>query len=98
MDGFKAAVVYWKLAIAKCAGKAFMALIMSVVGTLNGTEWSTFTKTQQFVAVAVAIGAMWTVIDAFLNDTMATLKKGKTFPDEETQIIQRKLAEPGPVP
>lgn len=73
----KEAWLYWKLAIFKCAGKAVMALIMSIVASLNGTEWSNFTPTQQFVAGAAALGSLWTVIDAFLNDTMAKLKEGR---------------------
>jgi len=66
-------LLFWKLPLAKCAGKALMALLLSVVGTLNGAEWAAFTPTQKFVASVLALGAMWTVIDAFLNDTMARL-------------------------
>lgn len=66
-------LLFWKLPLAKCAGKSLMALLISIVGTLNGAEWSAFTRTQQFVAFVLALGAMWNVIDAFLNDTMARL-------------------------
>ena len=65
--------MFWKLAIAKCSGKALMALLMSVVATLNGMEWNDFLPTQKFVAICVALGAMWTVVDAFLSDTMSKL-------------------------
>lgn len=76
MRELTARLVYWKLAITKCVGKALNALLISIMATLNGVEWSSFTGTQKFIAVACALGAMWSVIDAFLNDTMAGLKKG----------------------
>ena len=75
MRAIKASFLYWKLAIAKCGGKALMAVINSVVATLNGVEWNTFTPTQQFVAVATALGAGWLVIDAFLDQTMSRLSE-----------------------
>lgn len=77
MKDFKAKLIYWKLALAKCLGKALMAAINSVVATLNGVEWNTFTPTQEFVAVATAFGASWLVIDAFLDQTMSHLSEAE---------------------
>lgn len=70
----KATLIYWKLAITKVVGKSLMALFTSMVATLNGVSWSDFTGTQQFIAIAAAVGAMWSVIDAFLDSTMSELK------------------------
>lgn len=78
-------LLFWKLPLAKCAGKAMIALLLSVVGTLNGAEWSAFTPTQQFVAVVIALGAMWTVIDAFLNETTARLS-ARAEEERESQM------------
>ena len=78
-------LLFWKLPLAKCAGKALMALLLSVVGTLNGAEWYVFTPTQQFVAIVIALGAMWNVIDAFLNDTMARLS-AKAENERKSQV------------
>jgi len=78
-------LLFWKLPLAKCAGKALMALLLSVVGTLNGAEWEVFTPTQKFVAGVLALGAMWNVIDAFLNDTMARLS-AKAENERKSQV------------
>lgn len=79
-------LVFWKLAIFKVFGKACMALLLSMVASLNGTSWSSFTPTEKFIAVVVAIGAMWTTIDAFLSETMSDLKKKKEL---ETQFVSK---------
>jgi len=68
-------LLYWKLAITKATGKSLMAGANSVVATLNGVEWSTFTGTQKFVAFVTAAGAMWLVMDAFLDSTMQRLSQ-----------------------
>jgi hypothetical protein len=75
MKKLSASIVYWKLAITKVAGKSLIALFSSIVATLNGVSWSDFTGTQQFLAVAAGLAAMWSVIDAFLDNTMSELKK-----------------------
>lgn len=75
MATFKAAFLYWKLAIFRITGKALMAAAVSVVTTLNGAEWGQFTSTQKFVALVTALSAMWMVIDAFLDSTMGELRK-----------------------
>lgn len=66
-------LLYWKLAITKASGKSLMAGVNAMVATLNGVEWSSFTKTQKFVAIATALAAMWLVLDAFLDQTMSRL-------------------------
>jgi len=86
-------LLFWKLPMAKCAGKALMALLLSIVATLNGAEWSIFTPTQKFVAIVLALGAMWTVIDAFLNDTMSRLQEKAENERKSQQIINAKKEE-----
>lgn len=73
MNWFKS-INYWKLAIFKVSGKALVALFTSIVASLNGAQWSQFTSTEKFVAIACGIAAMWNVVDAFLSDTMAKLR------------------------
>lgn len=82
MKNFAQGLIYWKLAILKVSGKALVALFASIVATLNGVEWTNFTGTQKFIAIGCGLTAMWTVIDAFLNDTMASLKSNR--PDAPT--------------
>lgn len=66
-------IIFWKLAIAKCACLCVMAAGGSIVATLNGVEWSSFTGTQKFTAlVAVAMAVTSTVL-AFLSETMSKL-------------------------
>lgn len=79
-------LIFWKLAIFKVCGKACMALLISVVASLNGAEWNAFTGSQKFVAIVCGLGAMWTVVDSFLSETMSDLKKKK---EAETQFIEK---------
>lgn len=81
-------LIFWKLAIFKVCGKACMALLLSLVGTLNGAQWSDFTGTERFVAVVCGLGAMWVTIDAFLSETMSDLKKKK---EQETQFVSKPI-------
>ncbi len=85
MNDFGKSVLFWKVAILKVSGKACMALLLSIVASLNGVEWATFTPTGKFMAIVVALGQMWTVIDAFLNETMSELKQKKM--EENTQAF-----------
>ena len=71
------AIIFWRMAIIKCSGKSLVALFASIVASLNGVEWSEFTGTQKFIAITCGITAMWTVIDAFLSETMSDLKEEK---------------------
>lgn len=82
--GLWESMMYWKLAVIKCLGKAMVALFASIVATLNGVEWSTFTGTQKFIAIVCGITAMWTVVDAFLNETMSNLKDRHEPPAQKT--------------
>lgn len=66
---------FWKLGIYKTSTKATMALINSLITTLNGAQWSDFNSSQKFVAVGAAIVAMLQVIDAFFSNTIDDLKK-----------------------
>lgn len=75
MPTLKATFLYWRLAIFRISGKALLAAAMSVVTTLNGAEWALFTATQKFVAIVTALGAMWMIIDAFLDSTMSEIRK-----------------------
>lgn len=87
----KAVILYWRLALFKVSGKALLALAVSLVTTLNGAEWSQFTPTQKLVGVITALGAMWLVIDAFLDTTLAELKKhpeGLGIPNGDTKIVK----------
>ena len=70
---FMERLLFWKLAAAKAANKALIALFISLAASLNGAEWALFTPTQKFVAIGSAVVAMCNVIDAFLNDTMSKL-------------------------
>lgn len=64
---------YWKLGIAKATGKMLAAGANSLITTLNGVQWNTFTDSQKLVALLTMGIAMWQVMDAFLNNTMASL-------------------------
>lgn len=75
------------MAILKVVGAAFMAALLSMVSTLNGIEWGDLSPTSKFVAIVIAIGQMWTVIAAFLNETMSELKAKKK--DEETLSFKK---------
>lgn len=79
-------MLFWKMAILKMAGAAFMAVLLSIAGTLNGVEWNSFNSSEKFVAITLALGQMWTVISAFLNETMSDLKKKKEL---ETQFVPK---------
>lgn len=81
-------LIFWKLAIFQVCGKACMALLLSIVGTLNGAQWGDFTGTERFVAVVCGLGAMWVAVDSFLSETMSDLKKKKEL---ETQFIPKPL-------
>ncbi len=85
MSKFKLAISYWRLVFFKASGKAINAAIMSLVATLNGVDWGNFTSTQKFVAVATALGAMWMVIDAYLDQGIAELE-GRPQQIRETAI------------
>ena len=83
--------LYWKLAAFRISGKAMIAVALSVAQGLNGIlHWNDLTETQQFVMVALAVGAGWAIIDAFLDTTMAEIRKHKslTIPNG-TEIIKR---------
>ena len=67
-------ILFWKLAMTKVSGKALLAGGNSVVTSLNGAQWADFTSSQRLVAYVSAYGAMWLVIDAFLDNTMHELK------------------------
>lgn len=96
MKEFRRAIVYWKMSIIKCTGKALFAVVNSIVATLNGVQWSDFTPTQKFVAIACGIAAGWTVVDAFLSDSMANLRQSKTL--DETLTYQAPSGKETPTP
>lgn len=75
MATLKAVWLYWKLALFRVSGKALMAGMTSVVATLNGSQWGGFSATEKFVAVITAMGAMWLVIDAFLDQTISRIEQ-----------------------
>lgn len=66
-------LVFWKLAIAKLICLCIMAGGGSLVATLNGVEWGTFTTTQKFTAITAALMAVTSTVLAFLSDTMQKL-------------------------
>ena len=70
-------IKFWKLAISKCFFKCVMVGFTSIVATLNGAEWSTFTPTQKFVAIGSLVTAICGTAEAFLSDTMAKLTDKK---------------------
>lgn len=89
---FKAVFLYWKLATLRVTGKALMALALSITTTLNGAEWSQFTPTQKFVGIVTALGAMWLVIDAFLDQTLTQIQQnpdGLGIPGAESRTTQQ---------
>lgn len=88
---FTEKVIYWRLAVTKASGKALIAMIMSMAQALNGLEWHNLNGTQQFIAFSLAIGAGWSVIDAFLDTTMQTLS------EKEKQAIAKDTAAPDAV-
>lgn len=64
---------FWKLAFAKCACLSIMAAGGSIVATLNGVEWSSFTGTQKFTAIVAVVMAVTSTVLAFLSETMSKL-------------------------
>jgi len=79
-------VMYWKLAIAKVTGKASLAVVLAIAQALNGVEWSSFTPTQKFCCIALAIASGWAIIDAFLDSTMARLSADS---GQDTTVTRR---------
>jgi hypothetical protein len=78
---------WWRLAAGKCAGKMFAAGANSLITTLNGVAWSSFTGSQQFVAMLTMGVAMWQVMDAFLNNSLKELSEAdKTQIANETSV------------
>lgn len=82
MKDFTEQIMFWKLAIFKCACKALTTLFATLVAVLNGTNWNDYTGTQKVIAISAILAAVIGVVEAFLNDTMASLKRKKeeTFP------------------
>lgn len=70
----KAALIYWKLAIFRVSGKAMIAIALAIAQGLNGANWSDFTPTQQFVSIVLAVGSGWSIIDAFLDQTLSNIQ------------------------
>lgn len=81
--------MYWKLAIAKCGFRSVRMLVLSLATTLNGSNWENFNGTEKFVALALAVGAMLEVIDAFLSTTMADMKDGSTSKTSSTTLAKQ---------
>lgn len=83
--------LYWRLAAYRASGKAVIAVVLSIAQALNGMNWSDFTPTQKFVAVALGLAAGWAVIDAFADQTLSEIRRhrGLAIPDD-TEIIKRK--------
>lgn len=98
---FTEQVLFWKLAILKCSGKAIMAGITSIVASLNGiTSWNDFTPTQQFIVLCTGLGSMWLVVDSFLDQSMARLNEcaAKELKEPETTVALPEPAEIKPNP
>ena len=91
MAEFKAALLYWKLAIFRVTGKALMAIALSVAQGLNGVSWGDFTPTQKFVTVTLAAGTGWAIIDAFLDQTLNLIRRNpkELGLPQDTEIIRR---------
>lgn len=83
-------LMYWKLAVVKASGKAFVAMVLSMAQALNGADWPGFSPTQKFCALALAVGSGWAVIDAFLDQSMARLSA-----DDKTLIARETTATTG---
>lgn len=66
-------LLFWKLAISKLLCLCLLAAVGSITATLNGTDWSEFTGTQKFLAIAALIGSVTSTVLAFLSETMAKL-------------------------
>lgn len=70
-------VLYWKLAATKCLGKALLGIILSMAQALNGLNWEDQKPTQKFIMIALALGQGWSIVDAFLDQTMSILSKNE---------------------
>lgn len=91
-------LLYWKLVIFKTGGKAMMAGILSIAATLNGSDWSQFTATQKFLAIAAALGSMWAIVDAFLDTTIADAKDAQPEAVAAQEAVDAKNALANPAP
>lgn len=81
------------MAIFRVSGKAIMAGITSLVASMNGiTSWQDYTSTQKFIVFATAAGAMWLVIDSFLDQTISRLQKNprllEEVPEDTTFLVK----------
>jgi len=93
---FGAAFYYWRMALLRVTGKAIMAGIVSMAATLNGVEWSEFNPTERFVAIATGLGAMWLVVDAFLDQSMSRLQPQVfAIPPDATLVEQKVVSKSG---
>lgn len=92
----KAVFIYWQLAIFRVSGKALIAIALSIAQGLNGAQWNQFTGTEKFVAIVLALGSGWAIIDAFLDTTMNEIRKhpdGIVIPGSETHTMQRTVTD-----
>lgn len=80
-------LIFWKLAIAKCLCLSILAAGGSIVATLNGVEWSSFTPTQQFTAVVAVFMAVTSTVLAFLSETMSKLN-AKAEEEKKTEAAK----------
>lgn len=80
-------LVFWKLAISKLICLSVLAAGGSIVATLNGVEWSSFTPTQKFTAVVAVLMAMTSTVLAFLSDTMQKLTV-KADEEKKTEVAK----------
>lgn len=96
MKEFKRVVLFWKMSIVKCTGKALVAIANSIMATLNGVQWGDFTPTQKFIAITCGVVAGWTVVDAFLSESIANIRQSKTL--DETLTYQAPSGKDTPTP
>lgn len=107
MRTFKAAIIYWRLAIFRVSGKAVIAMVLSAAQALNGVEWSTFTATQKFICIALAVGSGWSIIDAFIDQTLSRIQddpdglgiprgEGKVTQETRSASVTNTVVEPKP--
>lgn len=69
-------MLYWRLAIAKASLQSFAAALGVFIGGLSGIKrWEEIEQMQQITLIGSSIGAALLVINAFMDTTMAKLRK-----------------------
>lgn len=73
---FLSSMLYWKLAIWKLANGCLKVGLMAFLGATAAKHWSAMNGDEKLVIWLTATVAVSTFVDAFIDQTMTTLRNG----------------------